>query len=53
VTPAPDVVLVPIVGGLFALVWLGETVGFASTAGAIFTLLGLALSRGWLSWRGR
>ena len=48
---APYVLLVPIVGGLFALVWLGEALGFASAAGAILALLGLALSRDWLPWR--
>jgi len=45
---APYILLVPIVGGLFALVWLGETVGVASAAGAALTLFGLAQSRGWL-----
>jgi drug/metabolite transporter (DMT)-like permease len=48
---APYVLLVPIVGGAFSLVWLGETVGPASGAGAALTLLGLALSRRWLPWR--
>jgi len=50
---APYILLVPIVGGLFALVWLGETVGFLSGAGAALTLLGLAQSRGWLPRRRR
>lgn len=48
---APYVLLVPMVGGLFALLWLGETVGPASAAGAILTLFGLALSRNWLPGR--
>ena len=48
---APYVLLVPIVGGLFALTRLGETVGLLSGAGAALTLLGLAQSRGWLTWR--
>ncbi|HSD28610.1 MAG TPA: DMT family transporter [Vicinamibacteria bacterium] len=50
---APYVLLVPIVGGLFALVWLGESVGLLSGAGAALTLLGLAQSRGWLPRRGQ
>ncbi len=50
---APYVLLVPIVGGLFALVWLGESVGFLSGAGAALTLLGLAQSRDWLPRRRR
>jgi drug/metabolite transporter (DMT)-like permease len=50
---APYVLLVPVVGGLFAVVRLGETLSFASAAGAILALLGLALSRDWLPWRRR
>jgi hypothetical protein len=46
--PRPYALLVPLVGGLFALVWLGESVGVASAAGAVLTLLGLPQSRGWL-----
>jgi drug/metabolite transporter (DMT)-like permease len=45
---APYVLLVPIVGSVFALVRLGETVTLVSAAGAVLTLLGLALSRRWL-----
>jgi len=45
---APYVLLVPIVGGLFALVWLGEHFTLLKTVGAALTLLGLAVSRGWL-----
>ena len=50
---APYVLLVPIVGGLFALAWLGETVSLLGGAGAALTLLGLAQSRRWLPSRGR
>jgi drug/metabolite transporter (DMT)-like permease len=50
---APYILLVPMVGGLFALVWLGEAVGLASAAGATITLVGLALSRNWLPGRRR
>src|SRR5262245_38280711 len=35
---APYVLLVPIVGGVFACVWLGESVGLVSAAGAMLTL---------------
>jgi hypothetical protein len=45
---APYVLLVPIVGGLFALTSLGETIGVVSAAGAALTLLGPALGRDWV-----
>src|SRR5262245_22413502 len=45
---APYVLLVPVAGGLFALLWLGERVGPVSAVGAAITLLGLALGRDWL-----
>jgi drug/metabolite transporter (DMT)-like permease len=45
---APYVLLVPVVGGLFALVGLGERFTLPKTVGAALTLLGLAVSRGWL-----
>jgi drug/metabolite transporter (DMT)-like permease len=50
---APYVLLVPVAGGLFALVWLGERVGLLSAGGALVTLVGLALSRDWLPRRRR
>jgi methyl halide transferase len=50
---APYVLLVPIVGGLFGLTWLGERVGPQSAAGAALTLVGLAQSRDWLPRRRR
>ncbi len=45
---APYVLFVPVAGGLFALLWLGERVGPVSVVGAGVTLVGLALSRDWL-----
>src|SRR5262245_27922231 len=45
---APYVLLVPVVGGLFALVGLGERFTLLETLGAALTLLGLAVGRGWL-----
>jgi drug/metabolite transporter (DMT)-like permease len=50
---APYVLLVPVAGGLFALLWLGERVGLMSAAGAAVTLVGLALGRDWLPRRRR
>jgi drug/metabolite transporter (DMT)-like permease len=46
---APYVLLVPVVGGLFALVGLGERFTPAKMLGAALTLLGPAVSRGWLA----
>jgi drug/metabolite transporter (DMT)-like permease len=50
---APYILLVPVAGGLFALLWLGERVGLVSVSGAGLTLLGLALGRDWLPRRRR
>jgi drug/metabolite transporter (DMT)-like permease len=50
---APYVLLVPVAGGLFALLWLGERVGLVSAVGAAVTLVGLALGRDWLPRRRR
>jgi drug/metabolite transporter (DMT)-like permease len=46
---APYVLLVPVIGGLFALVGLGERFTLPKTTGAVLTLLGLAVGRGWLA----
>jgi drug/metabolite transporter (DMT)-like permease len=50
---APYVLLVPVAGGLFALLWLGERVGLVSAVGAAATLVGLAVGRDWLPRRRR
>jgi drug/metabolite transporter (DMT)-like permease len=50
---APYVLLVPVAGGLFALLRLGERVGLVSAVGAAVTLVGLALGRDWLPRRRR
>src|SRR5262245_17083942 len=45
---APYVLLVPLVGGLFALVWLDEGLTTLQAVGAGLTLTGLAVARDWI-----
>src|SRR5262245_62842444 len=45
---APYVLLVPLVGGLFALLWLGEGLTALQIVGAGLTLTGLAVARDWI-----
>ena len=45
---APYVLLVPVVGGAIAVVWVGEPLTMWLAAGAALILLGLALARDWL-----
>jgi drug/metabolite transporter (DMT)-like permease len=45
---APYVLLVPLVGGAIAVVWVGEPLTAWLAVGAILILLGLALGRDWL-----
>lgn len=45
---APYTLLVPVLGALLAVGWLGERLTGPKLAGAALTLLGLALGRGWV-----
>jgi len=45
---APYVLLVPLVGGAIAVVWVGEPLTVWLASGAVLILLGLALGRDWL-----
>ena len=45
---APYVLLVPVVGGVIAVCWLGEPFTLVSAMGAILIVLGLALGREWI-----
>jgi drug/metabolite transporter (DMT)-like permease len=45
---APYTLLVPVLGGLLAVGWLGERLTGTKLVGAALTLLGLALGRGWV-----
>jgi drug/metabolite transporter (DMT)-like permease len=49
---APYTLLVPVLGGLLAVGWLGERVTGTKLAGAALTLAGLAVGRGWVRWPG-
>jgi drug/metabolite transporter (DMT)-like permease len=49
---APYTLLVPVLGGLLAVGWLGERLTGTKLAGAALTLAGLALGRGWVRWPG-
>ena len=46
---APYTLLVPVLGALLAVGWLGEHLGGTKVVGAALTLVGLALGRGWLA----
>jgi drug/metabolite transporter (DMT)-like permease len=49
---APYALLVPLVGGVIAVVWVGEPLGVWLAVGAVLILLGLAFGRDWLPrWR--
>jgi drug/metabolite transporter (DMT)-like permease len=45
---APYVLLVPVVGGVIAVCWLGEPFTLVSAIGAILIVLGLAVGREWI-----
>jgi drug/metabolite transporter (DMT)-like permease len=45
---APYVLLVPLVGGAIAVIWVGEPLTAWLAGGAVLILLGLALGRDWL-----
>jgi drug/metabolite transporter (DMT)-like permease len=45
---APYVLLVPLVGGVMAVAWVGEPLTVWLVGGATLIVLGLALGRDWL-----